>query len=105
MNHLPMGRACCEQVIGSSAVATLNATIVGIRIAALSAAVVGISVLDLGFALGAKTGGPSERSALARSQEGKMIVRVAGASPMSRCLATWDRSSGMSKKEWKATCR
>ena len=84
---------------------TLKATIAGIRMAALSAAVVGISVLDLELALAAQTRGPNEGRALARSQEGKTIVRVVGASPMSRCLATWDRTSGMSKKEWKATCR
>jgi hypothetical protein len=79
---------------------------VGIRIAVLSAVVLGISVLDLGFALAAETGGPNKGRALVLSQEeGKIIVRAAGTSPMSRCLATWDRTSGMSKKEWKATCK
>ena len=28
-----------------------------------------------------------------------------GASPMSRCLATWDRTSQMSKQEWRQTCK
>lgn len=60
-----------------------------------------------------ETGGPNKGRALVLGQEegqeegqegGKTIVRVAGASPMSRSLATWDRTSGMSKKEWKATC-
>src|SRR5262245_45656165 len=33
------------------------------------------------------------------------MVRAEGASAMSRCLATWDRTSGMSKGQWKATCK
>jgi len=82
---------------------------VGIRVAVLSAVVLGISVWDLASALPAESGGPNKGRAVDLSQEegqeGKIIVRVAGASPMSRCLATWDRTSGMSKKEWKATCR
>jgi|SRR5262245_23121308 len=71
-------------------------------IAALSAAALGLSVLDL-LALAAQAGAPIAGQALVRSQESKWIVRAA--SPMSRCLATWDRTSGMSKKQWKATCR
>jgi hypothetical protein len=31
------------------------------------------------------------------------ILRIV--SPMARCLATWDRSSQMSKREWKQTCK
>jgi hypothetical protein len=35
----------------------------------------------------------------------RKIVPVKVASAMSRCLATWDRTSGMSKKVWKQTCK
>ena len=77
--------------------------------AALSAVALGLSVLDiepaLAVDLAVATGGPVAGEALVRSQESKWIVRAEGASPMSRCLATWDRTSGMSKKQWKATCK
>jgi hypothetical protein len=33
------------------------------------------------------------------------VEHVKAPSAMSRCLATWDRSSQMSKQEWKKTCR
>jgi len=64
-----------------------------------------LSVLDIDFALAAETGGPIGGQALVRSQESKWMVRAEGASAMSRCLATWDRTSGMSKRQWKATCK
>jgi hypothetical protein len=32
-----------------------------------------------------------------------LVLRVV--SPMARCMATWDRSSQMSKREWKETCK
>ena len=31
--------------------------------------------------------------------------RVQTATPLSRCLATWNNTSGMSKREWKQTCK
>jgi len=64
-----------------------------ICIAALGAAALGLSVMDVELALAAEP----EESLF-------WIVRTGGASPISRCLATWDRTSGMSKQEWKATC-
>ena len=33
------------------------------------------------------------------------IERVGATTPMARCLASWDRSTQMSKREWKDTCR
>jgi hypothetical protein len=71
-----------------------------ICIAALSAAALGLSVLDVELGLAAEPGEP-----IVRGQEGFWIVRAESTSPISRCLATWDRTSGMSKKEWKATCK
>ena len=41
------------------------------------------------------TGTPSQRG----------IERAATTAPMARCLASWDRSTQMSKREWKETCR
>jgi len=37
------------------------------------------------------------------TERGALVVRVV--SPMARCMATWDRSSQMSKREWKETCK
>ena len=33
------------------------------------------------------------------------IERTGATTPMARCLASWDRSTQMSKREWKETCR
>jgi hypothetical protein len=76
-----------------------------ICIAALSAAALVLSGLDIELALAAETGGPIAGQALVGSQASAWIVRPAGATPISRCLATWNRTSGMSKKQWKATCK
>jgi hypothetical protein len=53
----------------------------------------------------AATGEPNGGQALVRNQETKWMIRTEGASAMGRCLATWDRTSGMSKRQWKATCK
>jgi hypothetical protein len=53
-----------------------------IRMLAASLLAVGVSSLHLGVGAEAKD-----------------------ASAMSRCLATWDRTSGMSKRTWKQTCK
>src|SRR5215471_6355135 len=71
--------------------------------AALSAAALGLAVLGAEFALATETGGTI--AGHVRSQESNGIVRAVGATPMSRCLATWDPTSGMSRRQWKATCR
>ena len=78
-------------------------SVLGLSVLGLS--VLGLSVLGIEIALAVETGGPVAGEVLVRSQESKWIVRAEGASPMSRCLATWDRTSGMSKKQWKATCK
>ena len=39
----------------------------------------------------------------ATQHRGADIVRIV--TPMARCMATWDRSSQMSKREWKETCK
>ena len=33
------------------------------------------------------------------------VLLVRATTPMARCMATWDRSSQMSKRVWKQTCR
>jgi hypothetical protein len=33
------------------------------------------------------------------------LYQAPAVSPMARCLATWDRSSQMSKREWKESCK
>ena len=48
---------------------------------------------------------PFSGEAVVSRQEGGSFARVKGTSPLRRCLATWDRTSGMSKQEWKSTCK
>ena len=58
----------------------------------------------LGFSLGLAQ--PTHAAFLvnARAQQhGGDILRIV--TPMARCMATWDRSSQMSKREWKETCK
>lgn len=43
--------------------------------------------------------------ALTKADRQQNVHRVRAASAMARCLATWDRSSQMSRREWKETCR
>jgi len=38
-------------------------------------------------------------------QAARVVIEVRAASAMSRCLATWDPTSQMSKREWRQTCR
>jgi len=71
--------------------------------AALSAAALGLPVLAAECAFAAETSGTIARHV--RNQESKGIVRAVGVTPMSRCLATWDSTSGMSRRQWKATCK
>ena len=35
----------------------------------------------------------------------KTLETVRATSPMARCLATWDRSSQMSRRVWRQTCK
>jgi hypothetical protein len=46
---------------------------------------------------------PTRLGAASPLQQG--VSRVRATTPMARCLATWDRSTQMSKREWKETCR
>jgi hypothetical protein len=85
--------------------APLQSIAAPICIAALSAVALVSSMLDIELALAAETGGPIAGQALVGSQASTWIMRTAGATPISRCLATWNRTSGMSKKQWKATCK
>ena len=43
--------------------------------------------------------------ALTKPDRQKNVQKVRTTSPMARCLATWDRSSQMSRQEWKQTCK
>jgi hypothetical protein len=76
-----------------------------IYVVALSAAVFDLAVSDIKFTLAAEIGVPTTGGALTGSHDSQTFVRAQGVSPMSRCLATWDRTSGMSKRAWKATCK
>jgi hypothetical protein len=41
----------------------------------------------------------------AQALKGARTGCAKASSPMSRCLATWDRTSQMSKQEWRQTCK
>ena len=73
------------------------------RVAVLCARwpVAGLSLL----AFSALSAGAAPASFLlpANPQQGTLFVQAV--SPMARCMATWDRSSQMSKREWKQTCK
>ena len=47
---------------------------------------------------------PSQPS-LTKPYQQKTLEKVRTTSAMSRCLATWDRSSQMSRREWRETCK
>jgi hypothetical protein len=65
------------------------------------------SLLITGLSLplaGAVRAEPSQ-PALTKPDRQKNLHRVRATSAMTRCLATWDRSSQMSRREWKETCK
>jgi hypothetical protein len=62
--------------------------------------VAGLSLLAFALPAGAA---PASSLRPANLQQGTLFVQAV--SPMARCMATWDRSSQMSKREWKQTCK
>jgi hypothetical protein len=72
-----------------------------------SALSAGVLVAGLAFPLAgvarAEPPQPARFGTASPPQQG--VSRVRATSPMARCLATWDRSTQMSKREWKETCR
>jgi hypothetical protein len=42
---------------------------------------------------------------LTKPYQQKNLQTVRASSAMTRCLATWDRSSQMSRREWRETCK
>ena len=47
---------------------------------------------------------PSQPS-LTKPYQQRSLQTARATSAMARCLATWDRSSQMSRREWKETCK
>jgi len=45
------------------------------------------------------------RPSLTKPYQQKNLQTVRATSAMARCLATWDRSSQMSRREWRQTCK
>jgi hypothetical protein len=64
----------------------------------------GVSSLHVGFVY-AEPDRPLLAQALGQDREDVRIIPTKAASAMSKCLATWDRTSGMSKKVRKQTCK
>jgi hypothetical protein len=69
----------------------------------------GASVLIAGLTLplvGVVRAEPAQATRLSpASPAQRSVERVRATTPMARCLASWDRSTQMSKREWKDTCR
>ena len=67
------------------------------------------SVLIAGLTLplvGSVRAEPAQAARLSTaSPQQRSVERVRATTPMARCLASWDRSTQMSKREWKDTCR
>lgn len=71
-------------------------------------AAIGPSILFLGVVQAAEPTRPPLVQAQLYTAQTQNVGRTGGAkasSPMMRCLATWDRTSQMSKQEWRQTCR
>ena len=69
-----------------------------------SVAAAGVSGLPLSSASAAPIT-PFLAPAPVQHREDAGIVRAKAATPLGRCLATWNNTSGMSKREWKQTCK
>lgn len=77
-----------------------------LRLAAvITSVVVGISIPSPSPAYADASREPLLAPSEPLHRNGAAIVHVKATSAMSRCLATWDRSSQMSKQEWKRTCQ
>jgi len=66
-----------------------------------------VSLLLAGLSLPLAGGAQAEPSqpSLTKPYQHKSLQTVRATSAMARCLATWDRSSQMSRREWKDTCK
>ena len=58
-----------------------------------------------GFVLAAERDNPSLAQTLVQNPERGKAPNARGESPMSRCMATWDPSTQMSKQVWRETCK
>jgi hypothetical protein len=76
--------------------ARLTAILVAVNITALA---ISVSLVNLPYAK--EPGG--QIAQVQRSQQSK-AGKVAAETPMRRCMATWDRETQMSKREWRETC-
>jgi hypothetical protein len=55
--------------------------------------------------LAAERDNPSLAQTLVQNPERGKAPNAHGVSPMSRCMATWDPSTQMSKQVWRETCK
>ena len=75
-----------------------------VRLLTASVVALGAASLQLGSA-SAEPVTPFLAQAPMQNREDAGVFRAKTATAMSRCLATWNRTSGMSKGEWKQTCK
>jgi hypothetical protein len=75
-----------------------------ISILSAGVATVGAASLQLGSA-SAETIAPFPAQAPMQDPEDARVIRAKTATPLSRCLATWNNTSGMSKRKWAQTCK
>jgi hypothetical protein len=67
--------------------------------------IVAASMLSPGLIIAGERDGPSLAQALVQNPGRRRDPNVKVISPMSRCMATWDSSTQMSKQEWRTTCK
>src|SRR5262245_3626226 len=62
-------------------------------------------VAGLSFPLAGATRAEPAQPSQTKPFQQKSLQTVRATSAMGRCLATWDRSSQMSRREWRETCK
>lgn len=74
-------------------------------LAVVNMGAVGASVLIASLIHAAEATDPSTPAAQVAQQSGGRSKKAEVKSPMARCLESWDRTTQMSKQEWKETCK
>ena len=59
----------------------------------------------LALPLAGPVGAEPSQPSLTKPYQQRSLQTARATSAMARCLATWDRSSQMSRREWRETCK
>src|SRR5262245_50964064 len=75
-----------------------------VTILGAGAATVCAASLQPGYAFAGPVAPPLAQAPV-QDREDARVIRAKSATALSRCLATWNNTSGMSRREWKQTCK